>query len=141
MNKIIIKYHHTPFGELILGDFNQKLCLADWRYRKMRGAIDKRIQASLGAEYVEGNTDILQETERQLNEYFNKERTSFDIPLEFAGTDFQKQVWQALMKVPYDHTESYLGLSKILGDEKAIRAVSTANGANAYPSLFHVIEF
>jgi len=128
---MIIKYFKTPFGELLLGDFNGKLCLADWRYRKMRGVIDKRIQSGLNTSYAEGNSSLLEETEKQLNEYFSKKRIAFDIPLEFVGTDFQKEVWRALMKIPFGETETYLGLSKKLGNEKAIRAVATANGANA----------
>jgi methylated-DNA-[protein]-cysteine S-methyltransferase len=129
--QILIKYFKTSYGELILGDFKGKLCLADWLYRKMRGAIDKRIQTTLKAQYIEGNSKLLEESEKQLNEYFKKKRTHFDIPLHFAGTDFQKQVRQALIQIPYGKTETYLGLSKTLGDEKAIRAVATANGANA----------
>lgn len=128
---IRIKYFKTPFGELILGDFNEKLCLADWRYRKMRGAIDKRILTGLNTEYSEGNTSLLEEAEKQLNEFFSKKRKNFDLPLEFVGSDFQKQVWKSLIQIPYGQTESYLGLSKTMGDEKAIRAVATANGANA----------
>lgn len=131
MHNISVKYFKTPFGELILGDFEEKLCLADWRYRKMRGAIDKRIQTAFNAIYTEGNTSLLEETEKQLREYFSKERKVFDLPLKFAGTQFQKRVWDSLLDIPYGNTESYLGLSKIIGDEKAIRAVSTANGANA----------
>lgn len=129
--QITITYFKTPFGELILGDHNKQLCLADWRYRKMREAIDKRIQSGLNANYFIGMSHILEETVKQLNEYFSKKRTEFDLPIEFIGTDFQKRVWKALMQIPYGQTESYLGLSKILGDEKAIRAVSSANGANA----------
>ena len=51
-NKIHIKYYKSPVGELILGSFEGKLCLADWRYRKMRSRIDKRIKLGLNAEYV-----------------------------------------------------------------------------------------
>jgi len=129
--QITISYFKTPYGELILGDYNEKLCLADWRYRKMRGAIDKRVQSGLNANYFIGKSHLLEETERQLNEYFSKKRTEFDLPIDLVGTDFQKQVWEALLKIPYGQTETYLGLSKSIGDEKAIRAVSTANGANA----------
>src|SRR5690606_18399830 len=60
-----------------------------------------------------------------------KKRTTFDIPLLFIGTDFQKSVWEALMEIPYGTTKSYLELSRDLGDENAIRAVATANGANS----------
>ena len=47
------------------------------------------------------------------------------------GSDFQKRVWQELLKIPYGSTASYLTLSQKLGNEKAIRAVASANGANA----------
>ena len=130
-NKIKITYFQTPVGELILGSFEGELCLADWKYRKMRNAIDKRICTDLKAGFVEGNTPVIQECKNQLNDYFERERTTFDLPLLFVGTDFQKQVWNSLLQVPYGKSETYLGLSKILGNEKAIRAVATANGANA----------
>lgn len=118
-------------GELILGDFEGELCLCDWFYRKRRNQIDKRIKAFLNADYEEGNTELIDKTIQQLNEYFEGELKEFDLPLKFAGTDFQIKVWEALLKVEYGKTNTYLGLSKLLGDEKAIRAVAAANGANA----------
>ena len=131
MNKISIQYFKTIFGELILGSYNNELCLADWRYRKMRDSIDKRIQKGLDAEYVEEESDVILDAENQLNEYINGDRTVFDIPLKFVGTEFQQSVWHELMNIPYGKTETYLGLSKKLNNEKAIRAVASANGANA----------
>ena len=133
--KIYISYFPTPYGELILGSYNSKLCLADWRYRKMRNAIDKRIQEMLQAEYTEGNSTIIDETKEQLSDYFQGKRKEFDVPLLLVGTDFQKSVWEALLQIPYGKTETYLGLSKKLGNEKAIRAIATANGANAISIL------
>lgn len=130
-NKINVQYHKTEFGELILGTFNNQLCLCDWRYRKMRDAIDSRIQKGLNAEYVQQNSPINAESIKQISEYIAGERVSFDIPLLLVGTDFQKSVWEELMKIPYGTTQSYLGLAKQMGSEKAIRAIATANGANA----------
>ena len=129
--QISIQYHKTEFGELILGSFNNQLCLCDWRYRKMRDAIDSRIKKGLNAEYTTQNTPIIAESIKQISEYIAGERVSFDIPLLLVGTDFQKSVWEELMKVPYGTTQSYLGLAKNMGNEKAIRAIATANGANA----------
>jgi methylated-DNA-[protein]-cysteine S-methyltransferase len=134
-NKIKIAYYKTPAGELILGSFEGKLCLCDWRYRKMRNSIDSRIQKGLNAEFNEEDCEVLKKTKRQLTEFFNKERINFDLPLLFVGTDFQKTVWNSLLKIPFGKTETYLGLSKILGNPKAIRAVATANGANAISIL------
>lgn len=130
-NMIKISYFKTPNGELILGSFEDKLCLADWRYRKMRSSIDKRIQDGLKVEYKEGSSEVIKKTKSQLNEYFTGKRSHFDIPLIFVGTNFQKSVWNALIQIPYGKTQTYLGLSRELGNEKAIRAVASANGANA----------
>ena len=131
MAKIITKYIKTPVGELILGSFNNQLCVADWRYRKMRSAIDTRIMNGLNSEFETGTSEVIEETKQQLKQYFDGERTTFEIPLLMVGTDFQKQVWNALIQIPYGKTETYLGLSKSLENEKAIRAVASANGANA----------
>jgi methylated-DNA-[protein]-cysteine S-methyltransferase len=131
VSKIITKHIKTSVGELILGSFNNQLCLADWRYRKMRSAIDTRIKNGLNSEFEIGTSEVIEETEEQLSQYFEEERTEFEIPLLMVGTDFQKQVWNALIQIPYGKTETYLGLSKSLENEKAIRAVASANGANA----------
>jgi len=90
MNQINIQYHKTKYGEFILGSFDKKLYLLDFRYRKMRKTVDNRIKKGLDAEYIEQDDEILQKTRVQLNEYFNCERREFDIPLLVAGTNFQK---------------------------------------------------
>ncbi len=129
--KIRIKYFTTPVGELVMGAWESQLCLCDWRYRKMRDSIDRRIREGLNAIFEEGDDPLFEAVESQLNEYFAVEREIFDLPLLLIGTDFQKEVWSALQNIPFGETESYLSLSKKLGDEKAIRAVASANGANA----------
>jgi methylated-DNA-[protein]-cysteine S-methyltransferase len=131
MERISIQYFKTPLGELILGSFQDKLCLCDWRYRKMRDEIDNRIQKGLGLKYFEEESSVIQAAKEQLNEYLNGQRKEFSILLLLVGSDFQKSVWNELLKVPFGKTETYLGLSKKLGNEKAIRAVASANGANA----------
>lgn len=131
MNQINIKYYKTKYGELIIGSFNDKLCILDWRYRKMRNSIDTRILKALNATFIEKDTLIIEETINQLDEYFNLERKEFDIPLLTLGTPFQQSVWEALIKVPYGTTSTYLQLSKDINNVKAVRAVANANGANA----------
>ena len=74
--------------------------------------------------------ECLEDCVYQLREYFNGERTQFSLVLNPQGTDFQKSVWNALSKIPYNTTCSYLELSKKLGNVKAIRAVANANGKN-----------
>lgn len=128
---IAIYNYQSPMGELILGSYNDALILCDWKYRNMRQTIDARIQKGLSALYIEQETDIIVETMGQLKAYFRGERKAFDLPLQPVGTDFQLKVWQALMQIPYGETVSYIQLSKSLGNEKAIRAVASANGSNA----------
>lgn len=77
--------------------------------------------------------DIPEELEaavKQLKSYFSGELKEFTFKMNPSGTEFQKQVWQALNKIPYGETRSYLQLSKELGNVKAIRAVAAANGKN-----------
>jgi methylated-DNA-[protein]-cysteine S-methyltransferase len=128
---IVIKYYKSPAGELILGSFENKLCLCDWRYRQMREAVDNRIQKGLKTTYIEGESEVIDLTISQLEAYFAGLRKEFEIPIQFVGTDFQQSVWNALIQIPFGKTETYLGLSRKLGNELAIRAVASANGANA----------
>jgi methylated-DNA-[protein]-cysteine S-methyltransferase len=131
MKKVIVRNYRSPVGELIIGSFNDQLCLCDWRYRKLRDQIDLRIKVGLEATFEEGSSDIIEETIKQLDAYFNSGRTTFDLDTLFVGTDFQQSVWNALLDVPFGNTATYLELSKSLGNEKAIRAVASANGTNA----------
>ena len=135
MKTIFTQSYKAPYGELLIGDFEGTLCLLDWKYRRMRTTIDRRIKTGLAAEYQEQETALIRKVKEQLGEYFRKERTEFDIPLKFVGTAFQQSVWQELIKIPYGKTETYLGLSRKLNNEKAIRAVASANGANAISIL------
>ena len=131
MNQINIQYYKTKYAEFILGSFEDKLCLLDFRYRKMRETVDNRLKNGFKAKFVECDDDILKETRKQLDEYFDMTRKVFTIPLITVGTNFQKSVWEALLKVPYGTTSSYLHLAKDINNEKAVRAVASANGANS----------
>jgi len=131
MQKIHVQYYKNTFNEFIIGSYDEQLCLLDYRYRKMRHAVDKRIQQGLGAAFDEQSDPIIQQTIEQLEEYCSGVRRIFDLPLLTVGSNFQKRVWSALMDVPYGETASYIELSEKLGDKKAVRAVASANGANA----------
>lgn len=82
-----------------------------------------------------GTQSVLDRVEAQLKEYFAGWRTTFDLPLEPSGTDFQLSVWELLRKIPYGVTTSYGELARRLGDPKATRAVGAANGANPIPII------
>ncbi len=74
--------------------------------------------------------ESLKECVCQLEEYFQKKRTTFDLNLNPLGTVFQNDVWKELQKIPYAKTTTYKEQSKKIGDVKAIRAVASANGKN-----------
>jgi len=135
VDSIAIQQYESPVGVLILGSYGDALCLVDWRDRKDRTAIDKRVQKGLKAIYTEEESDVLKLARKQLDEYFKGLRQTFDLPLLMVGTPFQKSVWKALRDVPFGSTLSYLELSKRINHEKAVRAVASAVGANAL-SLF-----
>ncbi|WP_028667712.1 methylated-DNA--[protein]-cysteine S-methyltransferase [Runella zeae] len=109
------------------------------------------LQTPLGVTYIEGDADGIREVSilddslglltdtippelrqahQQLGEYFRGERNTFDLQLNPQGTDFQKRVWEELLKIPFGRTISYLELARRLGDEKSIRAAAAANGKN-----------
>jgi len=131
MRTINIQYYKTKIGELILGSFENKLCILDFRYRKMRSTVDKRIKEWLQAEFIEQDDKVLQKTRKQIDEYLVGKRKKFEIPIVMIGSDFQRQVWKELMNVKYGETASYLDLAKRIGNQKAVRAVASANGANS----------
>lgn len=132
MNEIIYKDYPSPFGVLILGEMNGEICLCDWKFRKMRNSINNRIEKFVGAnEWKKGNTVALQKIENWLDDYFDGKS-----PLPFSnflmiGTEFQKRVWESLLKIPYGQTRTYLELSRSTFSENSVRAVAAANGANS----------
>lgn len=131
MNHIIIHHYASPCGELLLGAFEGRLCLCDWQTEKHRGLVDRRLRHLLHADMQEGTCAIIETARQQLDEYFTGKRKTFDVPLLFVGTDFQKIVWNDLLRIPYGKTISYGEMAARIGMPKVVRAVANANGANA----------
>jgi methylated-DNA-[protein]-cysteine S-methyltransferase len=73
---------------------------------------------------------VLQDTRRQLEEYFGELRRTFELPLRPTGTQFQSRVWQTLQEIPYGGTRSYGAMAALLGQPGAARAVGAANARN-----------
>lgn len=80
-------------------------------------------------------TDLIKECFKQLKEYFEGNRRTFDLPLETRGTEFQKKVWDELLKIPYGETKSYKDIAIAIGNEKACRAIGMANNKNHIPII------
>lgn len=113
----------SPVGELTLVADDRGLAAILWEN-------DKPDRVRLGALSEKSDHPVLVETERQLGEYFAGDRRIFDVPLSFAGTDFQKRVWAALLAIPFGETRSYGEIADQLGAPGASRAVGAANGRN-----------
>lgn len=127
---IIYKYLDTPLGKMMGAATDDGVCLFDFEYRRSLSKIQQRIQAALGMDYEEGEHTLLNQLEKEVDEYFTGARKVFNVSLQLIGTDFQQKVWKGLLDIPYGETRSYKKQSIHLGDVKAIRAVATANGQN-----------
>lgn len=82
-----------------------------------------------GGDWVR-NDAVFVDAVRQLQEYFDGNRVTFEIPLAPDGTDFQRRVWMALRDIPYAQTVSYGDIAREIGNPKGMRAVGLANGRN-----------
>ncbi len=119
----VFKKMMSPVGELKLIASDKGLAAILWENdRATRVKIDVKVE--------DKNNTLLREAEKQLNEYFAGSRQRFSIPLDMTGTDFQKQVWRALLKIPFGQTKSYGDLAREIKRPKAYRAVGAANGRN-----------
>ncbi|KHF76609.1 Methylated-DNA--protein-cysteine methyltransferase [Acinetobacter sp. neg1] len=121
--QLVYMYMDSPVGALKLVAHDQALVAVMWDNEN-----HKRVRL---AELVEDRQHpMLHKVKQQLEEYFAGQRQQFDLPLDFQGTAFQQQVWQALLNIPYGETRSYKEIAVQLGNEKAVRAVGAANGKN-----------
>lgn len=121
--QLVYMYMDSPVGALKLVAHDQALVAVMWDNEN-----HKRVRL---AELVEDRQHpMLHKVKQQLQEYFAGQRQQFDLPLDFQGTAFQQQVWQALLSIPYGETRSYKEIAVQLGNEKAVRAVGAANGKN-----------
>lgn len=117
---VLQKKIETSIGDLYLVASNEGLQHLSW----------EKQQASLWENESAPAVLILKKAEKQIKEYLAGERKAFDLPLDLKGTDFQKKVWGALLRIPYGKTCSYKDIATALSNEKACRAVGTANGRN-----------
>jgi methylated-DNA-[protein]-cysteine S-methyltransferase len=113
----------SPVGELTLIASGAGLAAILWED-------DDTARVRLGPRVEDVAHPVLVETERQLGDYFVGGRETFDLPLDFHGTAFQKRVWAQLLLIPFGETRSYGAIARALGQPTATRAVGAANGRN-----------
>lgn len=114
------RYQPSPIGQLLLAGDDQGLHLLH---------MDSAHSWTLNPAWQPAASE-LDEVARQLDEYFANKRQRFELRLAAKGTPFQRDVWQALVEIPYGTTTFYAELARTIGRPSAIRAVGTANGAN-----------
>ena len=115
-DKLACRFVETPIGPVTL--------VAD------DGAL---IEARFGGFPISHESAVLDQAERELREYFLRERRAFDVPLAPRGTPFQLSVWEEVCRIPYGETRAYIDIARALGNEKACRAVGRANNRNPLP--------
>ncbi|WP_066835212.1 bifunctional transcriptional activator/DNA repair enzyme AdaA [Rufibacter ruber] len=120
----------TPLGTMYACATEEGICLLEFTDRRMLETEFKALSKLLNATLVQGENKYFQMLEEQLNEYFEGKRKEFTVPLFTPGTDFQKEVWQELQRIPYGSTRSYKEQSIALQKPGAVRAVANANGMN-----------
>ncbi len=121
--QLVYMYMESPVGALKLVAHDQALVAVMWDNED-----HKRVRL---AELIENiQHPMLLKVKQQPEQYFAGQRQQFNLPLDFQGTDFQQQVWRALLTIPYGETRSYKDIALQIGNEKAVRAVGAANGRN-----------
>jgi methylated-DNA-[protein]-cysteine S-methyltransferase len=121
--RYLYKTMASPVGALKLVATDDGLAAVLWEHDR-----PDRVRLTIAGE--ERNHPVLVQTERQLNECFAGARDAFDLQLDFAGTRFQREVWHALLTIPFGETRSYGQIAKQIGKPTAVRAVGAANGRN-----------
>ena len=113
--------YQSPIGKMTI-QVNDQGLMGVWF------STQKTIPKILGVK-SESNALII-ETQSQLNDYFKDLRREFNLPLFLQGTLFQQQAWQALRKIPFGETRSYLQQAQSIHKPKAVRAIGSANAKN-----------
>ena len=130
-----IKYVKTKLGKICVVEENRKIIKVIIDNENNENSKDKEIDKKVYEKYQEKDTKLLLKAKKELEEYFAGKRKEFDLPLEQEGTEFQKKVWEALERIPYGETRTYKDVAKMVGNEKASRAIGMANNKNSIPII------
>jgi methylated-DNA-[protein]-cysteine S-methyltransferase len=122
--QLFTRYYDSPLGILEISGTDS--------YLTSVGFQDAVKKASPKLPITEKTGQPIEDCILQLNEYFAGTRQKFDLPIRHEGTVFQQTVWKALETIPFGMTNSYIGLARLIGNEKSVRAVGTTNGNNRF---------
>lgn len=123
----VFKQMASPTGTLTLIASEKGLRAVLWNHNPEKSGIDRGIE--------DRAHPLLLETEKQLNEYFSKKRKTFTLHLDFVGSDFQIQVWEAMLTIPFGETRTYGDIARQIGNPDSVRAVGGAANKNPIPII------
>jgi methylated-DNA-[protein]-cysteine S-methyltransferase len=126
--RYVFKSMKSPIGVLKLIGSDRGLAAVLWEH-------DDSLPQQFGAVTADPRHPVLLQAQRELDEYFAGSRKRFAVQLDFAGTEFQNKVWNALRTIPFGETRSYGDIADQIGSSKAVRAVGAANGRNPIPII------
>ena len=127
---VVTTWVESPLGPLMTAATSEGLCLLEFTDRNRLESQLATLQKLHRCAIVPGESKVLDQLKEELAEYFAGTRTQFTVPLVYRGTPFQTRVWDALRRIPYGETRSYIDLAQTIGAPQASRAVGHTNGLN-----------
>lgn len=129
-NVILISRLTTPLGPMFVCATENGVCLLEFVDRRMLETEFKDLQKRLNANIIAGENEHIKQAKKEIAEYFEGTRKTFEVKLETPGTDFQNLVWDYLQKIQYGKISTYQQQAENINNPKAVRAVASANGFN-----------
>jgi len=129
-NIILISRFTTPLGPMFVCATEDGICLLEFVDRRMLETEFKDLQRLLKAKIIIGENKHSKQAKKEIKEYYEAKRQTFEVCLHTPGTEFQNIVWKRLREIPFGETSTYQQLAKDIKRPKAIRAVASANGFN-----------
>jgi len=127
---ILISRITSPLGPMFICATDKGICLVEFTDRKMLETEFRDLQKKLNAVILQGENEHSKACKKQLKEYFEGNRTSFQLNLDLPGTPFQQHVWDELQNVPFGTTTTYQQMAMRINKGTAVRAMANANGHN-----------
>jgi AraC family transcriptional regulator of adaptative response/methylated-DNA-[protein]-cysteine methyltransferase len=120
----------SPLRPMLAVASERGVCLLEFLDRRAIATAVRDLRRRFRVPISPGSNEHLDRLRTELGEYFGGTRRRFDIPLDLAGTAFQRRVWNRLQEIPFGETVSYRRVAKEVGRVEAVRAVGQANGKN-----------
>lgn len=129
-----LKYNliDSKLGEILVISDDGELYFLEFQEKSNFKKRLENLKSKFKKEISLGMSDPIRSIESELNKYFDGSLKEFKTPINLLASEFQKKVWQELMKIPYGQTISYKQQASLIGCQKSYRAVANANGANKF---------